>query len=54
MNWEKLGSIHSSRPNFQSMDELGKVCPNLIFTVKNKMGYSHKNGWLHFKLNIND
>ena len=30
MNWEKLGSIHSPRPtfqnpNFESMDELGKV-----------------------------
>ena len=32
MNWEKLGSIHSPRsifqnPNFESMDELGKVMP---------------------------
>ena len=30
MNWEKLGGIHSPRPtlqnpNFESMDELGKV-----------------------------
>ena len=30
------------------------VCPNLIFTVENKMGNSHKRGWSHFKLNIND
>ena len=32
MNWEKLGSIYSPRPtfknpNFESMDELGKVMP---------------------------
>ena len=30
MNWKKLGGIHSPRPtlqnpNFESMDELGKV-----------------------------
>ena len=30
MNWEKLGGIHGPRPtfqnpNFESMDELGKV-----------------------------
>ena len=28
--------------------------PNLSFTVENKMGNSHKRGWSHFKLNIND
>ena len=30
------------------------VCPNLNFSVENKMGNSHKRGWPHFKLNIND
>ena len=29
-------------------------CPNLSFTVKNKMENSHKRGWTHFKLKIND
>ena len=29
------------------------VCPNLSFTVENKMGKSHKRGLSHFKLNIN-
>ena len=28
--------------------------PNLSFSVKNKMANSHKKGWSHFKLNIND
>ena len=31
-----------------------KVCPNLNFSVENKMGNSHKKIWSHFKLNIND
>ena len=30
------------------------LCPNLTFTVEKKMGNSHKRGWSHFKLNIND
>ena len=30
------------------------LCPNLNFTVENKMRNSHKRGWSHFKLNIND
>ena len=30
------------------------LCPNSIFTVENKMGNSHRKGWSHFKLNIND
>ena len=30
------------------------LCPNLTFTVENKMGNSHKRGWSHFKLNLND
>ena len=30
------------------------LCPNLTFTVENKMGNSHKRGWSHFRLNIND
>ena len=29
------------------------VCPNLSFTVENKMENSHKRGWSHFKLKIN-
>ena len=31
-----------------------KLCPNLSFTIKNKIGNSHKKGSSHFKLNIND
>ena len=59
MNWKKLGNIHSPGPTFQNpnvefMDELGKRSPNLTFTVENKMGNSHKRGWPHFKLKIND
>ena len=30
------------------------LCPNLRFTVENEMGDSHKRGWSHLKLNIND
>ena len=30
------------------------LCPNLSFTVENKIWNSHKRGWSHFKLNIND
>ena len=30
------------------------LCPNLTFTIENKMGNSHKRGWSRFKLNIND
>ena len=30
------------------------LCPNLSFTVENKMGNSYKRRWWHFKLNIND
>ena len=30
------------------------LCPNLNFTVKNKMGNSHKRGGSHLKRNIND
>ena len=33
---------------------VGKTCPKLSFTVENKMGNSHKKGWSHFKVNIND
>ena len=49
MNWEKIGNIHSPRPTFQnpnveSMDELGNVCPNLSFTVENKMDNSYQRG----------
>ena len=31
-----------------------KLCPNLSLNVENKMENSHKKGWSHFKLNIND
>ena len=30
------------------------LCPNLSFTIENKIGNAHKRGWSHFKLNIND
>ena len=30
------------------------LCPNLSFTVENKMGNLHERRWSHFKLNIND
>ena len=30
------------------------LCPNLTFTLENKMRNSHKRGWSHFKININD
>ena len=29
------------------------ICPNIGFTVENKMGNSHKKAWSHFKLNMN-
>ena len=31
-----------------------RTCPNLSFTVENKMDNLDKKGQLHFKLNIND
>ena len=30
------------------------LCPNLSFTVESKMENSHKSGWSHFKLKINE
>ena len=48
MNW---------RQNFESMDEFGKGMPwqaKFSFTVENKMENSHRKGWSHFKLNIDD
>ena len=30
------------------------LCPDLTFTVENKIGNSHKRGWSHFKLNLID
>ena len=58
MNWEKLGNIHSPRQTFQIQIlnlwmTWRNLCRNLSFTVENKIGSSHKRGWLHFKLNIN-
>ena len=53
MKWEKLGSIHSSPTfqslNFESMDELGKLCPNLSVTVESKMVNLHKTGMATFQ-----
>ena len=51
--------MHSLRSRFQnsnveSVDELENLYPNLSLTVENKIGNSHKRGWSHFKLNIND
>ena len=50
--WEKPGSIRTPRPfqnaNCESMDELGKICPNLSFTVE------VKKRWSLFELNIVD
>ena len=59
MNWKKLGNKHSPKPAFQnpnveSMVKWENLCPNLRFTVENKIGNSHKRAWSHFKLNIND
>ena len=51
MNWEKLGNIHSPRPTFQIPNVESQcwiswenLCPNLSFTVENKMEDSHKRG----------
>ena len=53
MKWEKLGSIHNlptfQSLNFESMDELGKLCPNLSVTVESKMGNLHKTGMATFQ-----
>ena len=59
MNWENIGSMHSSRAtfkiqSFEYIGKLGKFMANLSFTVENKMRNSRKKGWSHFKLNIND
>ena len=59
MNWEKLGNIQSPDQHLKlQMLNLWmsweNLCPNLAFTVANKMGNSYKRGWSHFKLNIND
>ena len=55
MNWEKLGNIHSPRPNFKIQIlnlwmSWKNLYPNLTCTVEKKMGNSHKRGWSHFKL----
>ena len=31
-----------------------RICPNLSFTVENKMNNLHKKEWSHLKLKIND
>ena len=53
MNWKKLESIHSPRPTFQNPNVNLWVSWETL-TVENKMENSHKRGWSHFKLNIND
>ena len=53
MNWEKLGNVHSPRLTFHELS-WENLCANLSFTVENKKRNSHKRGWSHFKLNIND
>ena len=48
MNW---------RPNFESMDDLGKVMfeqAKFTFTVEKNMENSHLKGCSHFKLNLDD
>ena len=60
MNWEILGSIHKPRPKPFKIQILNrwmnwqKLCPNLSFTVENKIGNSQKKGWSHFERNINN
>ena len=64
------GKIWKCHPGFSKIPishlfyELGKtlnlwmrwenLCPNLSFTVENKMENLHKRGWPHFRLKIND
>ena len=61
MNWEKLGSILYAAQNQHFKIKIlnlwmiwEKLCPNLSFTVENKMGNLHKKEWSHFKFNMND
>ena len=47
MNREKLGNIQSPRPTFQNPNvnlwmSWKNLCPNLTFTVENKIGNSYK------------
>ena len=59
MNWKKLGNIHIRHQHFKiQMLNLWmsweNLCPNLNFTVENKIGNFDKRGWSHFKRNISD
>ena len=45
---------HFKIPMLNLWMSLENLCPNLSFTVGNKMENSHKRGWSHFKLKIND
>ena len=58
MNWEKKKvNIAQERPlfqnpNFESVDELGNLYPNLSWNNETMIGNSHKKEWSHFKLNL--
>ena len=59
MNWEKLGIYTATDEHFKiQMLNLWmsweNLCSNLTFNVENKIGNSHKRGWSHSKLNIDD
>ena len=51
MNWVKLRSIYTAQDQHFKIRILNlwmnweNVCPNLSFTVQNKMVNSRKNGW---------
>ena len=52
MNYTGLDQ-HFKIPMFNLWMSWGNLCPNLSFTVVNKMENSHKRGWSHFKLKMN-
>ena len=58
MNWEKLlnWEVYTAQDNYilNLWMNWEKLCPELSFAVENKVGNSHKKGWSHIKLNIND
>ena len=45
---------HFKIPMLNLLMSWENLCPNLSFTVENKMENSRKRGWSHFKLKIND
>ena len=57
MNWENLEVYCTTQDQYfkiqilnLSMNCAKNLCPNLNFTVKNKMGNTHKKGWSHLNL----